>query len=114
MDQYWTKDLNTAIASIGHRDVLIVCDAGYPIPSNARRIDRAKLGTSPTSRRCSVIAEDLIVEEAIYAKEMEGHNPRLLDKVKRNLGKRPLHHPPHSDAERHGAQAKAIPGKTLR
>ena len=30
-----------AIASMGHGDLMIVCDAGFPIPSSAWRIDLA-------------------------------------------------------------------------
>ena len=33
--------LSYAIASMGHGDLMIVCDAGFPIPSTAWRIDLA-------------------------------------------------------------------------
>jgi len=33
--------LSQAIASMGHGDLIIVCDAGFPIPSTAWRIDLA-------------------------------------------------------------------------
>ena len=35
------KKLNTAIADMGHGDMLVICDAGFPIPSEAQRIDLA-------------------------------------------------------------------------
>ncbi|WP_367219297.1 RbsD/FucU domain-containing protein, partial [Mesorhizobium sp.] len=34
-------ELAHAIASMGHGDLMIVCDAGFPIPSTAWRIDLA-------------------------------------------------------------------------
>ena len=34
-------ELSHAIASMGHGDLMIVCDAGFPIPSSAWRIDLA-------------------------------------------------------------------------
>lgn len=34
-------NLSYAIPSMGHGDLMIVCDAGFPIPSSARRIDLA-------------------------------------------------------------------------
>ena len=37
------KKLNTAIADMGHGDMLVICDAGFPIPSEAQRIDLAIL-----------------------------------------------------------------------
>ncbi|MGD2164221.1 MAG: RbsD/FucU domain-containing protein, partial [Anaerolineae bacterium] len=35
------KDISEVIAGMGHRDRLVVCDAGLPIPSTVRRIDLA-------------------------------------------------------------------------
>ncbi len=34
-------ELCHAIASMGHGGLMIACDAGFPIPSTARRIDLA-------------------------------------------------------------------------
>jgi len=34
-------ELNHAIASMGHGDLMIVCDAGFPIPNNVWRVDLA-------------------------------------------------------------------------
>ena len=35
------SELNHAIASMGHGDLMIVCDAGFPIPDDVWRIDLA-------------------------------------------------------------------------
>ena len=35
------KDISEVIASMGHMDMLVVCDAGLPIPAGVRRIDLA-------------------------------------------------------------------------
>ena len=40
-------ELNHAIASMGHGDLMIVCDAGFPIPSAAWRIDLAVVPDVP-------------------------------------------------------------------
>jgi D-ribose pyranase len=39
--------LNQAIAAMGHGDFLIVCDAGFPIPSEVERVDLQLFPTSP-------------------------------------------------------------------
>ena len=39
--------LNQAIAAMGHGDYLIVCDAGFPIPSEVPRIDLAVIPDLP-------------------------------------------------------------------
>lgn len=77
-------ELNHAIASMGHTDLMIVCDAGFPIPDTAWRIDLAVTQDIPDLETVlSLIAEDMIVEKVSYAKEMAANNPVLLDKVKR-------------------------------
>ena len=41
-------ELNHAIASMGHGDFILVCDAGFPIPNDAWRIDLALTKDVPT------------------------------------------------------------------
>lgn len=41
------NELSYAIASMGHGDLMIVCDAGFPIPSSVWRIDLALIPDVP-------------------------------------------------------------------
>ena len=47
-------ELSHAIASMGHGDLMIICDAGFPIPSSAWRMSArsssAKAGSSSPRR----------------------------------------------------------------
>ncbi|NOZ50443.1 MAG: D-ribose pyranase [Chloroflexi bacterium] len=76
-------ELSHAIASMGHTDLMIVCDAGFPIPSSAWRIDLAIMPDVPdletvlTAVSCAFIAE-----KVSFATEMAENNPPLLEKVK--------------------------------
>ena len=77
-------ELSHAIATMGHTDLMIVCDAGFPIPDTAWRIDLAITQDLPDLETVlSLIAEEFIAEKVSYAKEMAANNPVLLDKVKR-------------------------------
>ena len=77
-------ELNHAIASMGHGDLMIVCDAGFPIPSTAWRIDLAITQDVPDLETIlSLISEDFIAEKVSYAAEMAENNPSLLAKVQR-------------------------------
>jgi simple sugar transport system permease protein/D-ribose pyranase len=77
-------DLNHAIASLGHGDLMIVCDAGFPIPSDAWRIDLSITPDVPDLETVlSAISEAFIAEKVSYAAEMAENNPPLLEKVKR-------------------------------
>ncbi len=77
-------ELSHAIASMGHGDLMIVCDAGFPIPSSAWRIDLALVPDVPDLEAVlTPIAENLIVERVSYADVLRDNNPPLLAKIER-------------------------------
>src|SRR5208337_182317 len=76
--------LNQAIAAMGHGDYLIVCDAGFPIPSEVPRIDLAVIPDLPDIETVlTAINREFIAEKVAYAAEMAQNNPRLKEKVDR-------------------------------
>jgi simple sugar transport system permease protein/D-ribose pyranase len=76
-------ELSHAIASMGHGDIMIVCDAGFPIPNSAWRIDLAVIEDVPDLQTVlSAISQEMVAEKVAYAAEMADNNPRLLEKVK--------------------------------
>jgi len=77
-------ELSHAIASMGHGDLMIVCDAGFPIPSSAWRIDLAISPDVPDLETVlAPIAENFIAEKVSYAEEIRAHNKPLLARVER-------------------------------
>ncbi|RUZ79917.1 D-ribose pyranase [Mesorhizobium sp. M7A.F.Ca.US.006.01.1.1] len=77
-------ELSHAIASMGHDDLMIVCDAGFPIPSSAWRIDLAISPDVPDLETVlAPIAANLIAERVGYADTLPAHNAPLLAKLKR-------------------------------
>ncbi|HXT07253.1 MAG TPA: D-ribose pyranase [Roseiarcus sp.] len=77
-------ELSHAIASMGHGDLMIVCDAGFPIPSTAWRIDLAIVPDVPDLETVlTPIAQNLITERVAYADTLPAHNAPLLAKIKR-------------------------------
>jgi simple sugar transport system permease protein/D-ribose pyranase len=69
---------------MGHGDLMIVCDAGFPIPRDAWRIDLAILPDLPDlATVLGVIAEDFVAEKVAYADTLPVHNAPLLATVKR-------------------------------
>ncbi|CCV15244.1 D-ribose pyranase [Mesorhizobium sp. STM 4661] len=77
-------ELSHAIASMGHGDLMIVCDAGFPIPSSAWRIDLAVSPDVPDLETVlSPIAANFIAERVGYADTLPVHNAPLLAKLKR-------------------------------
>jgi len=76
--------LNQAIAAMGHGDLMIVCDAGFPIPAQVTRVDLAIVPDVPDLETVlTAISGDFIAEKFGYANEMAKNNPRLKEKVDR-------------------------------
>jgi D-ribose pyranase len=81
-DSVLNSELSFAIASMGHTDLMIVCDAGFPIPNDVWRIDLALIQDVPDLETVlTAISNELIVEIVSYAHEMIENNPPLLETV---------------------------------
>ncbi len=90
--------LNQAIAAMGHGDYLIVCDAGFPIPSEVVRIDLAVIPDLPDiATVLTAIHGEFIAEKVAYAAEMANNNPRLKDKVDQIFSGAEISTVPHAD-----------------
>ncbi|GAA0719220.1 D-ribose pyranase [Clostridium malenominatum] len=76
------KDISELVAAIGHTDSIIICDAGFPIPSGVKRIDLGVEENLPTTLDLiRVILKELPVEKIIVAKETEEVSPERYDEM---------------------------------
>jgi D-ribose pyranase len=74
------------LAELGHRDVAIVTDAGFPIPSQLRRIDVALIpGVPSMMQTLEAVVAEADIEEAIVSREMADANPRMLQGMRELL-----------------------------
>src|SRR6202140_3729496 len=90
--------LNQALAAMGHGDLMIVCDAGFPIPAQVNRVDLAIVADVPDLETVlTAISADFIVEKLGYASEMAQNNPRLKEKVDRIFAGAELLTFPHAE-----------------
>ena len=73
--------LNRVISEMGHRDMLIIADAGLPVPKEVERIDLAlKCGTPSFAEVLPAVLFELQIEEAYVAEEIK-KNPQTLNLV---------------------------------
>ena len=78
------KDISEVIASMGHMDMLVIGDAGLPIPAKVRRIDLAvKKDVPGFIETVEAIAEELKVERIIIAEETGRVSPHIQDALLR-------------------------------
>lgn len=76
------SNFNKLIAEMGHKDKLVICDAGLPIPKTTEKIDLAFIRGIP--RFLDVLKatlEELVIEEVIMAEEIMEVSPDLYQKT---------------------------------
>ncbi len=75
-------ELARSLATLGHTDLVMVTDAGFPIPADAHRIDLGLLpGLIDVRDVLKAVLASIFVEEATFAPELKSHHPRLYQEV---------------------------------
>lgn len=102
-------ELSEVIARLGHGDLLVIGDAGLPIPDGPRRIDLAVSANVP--RFADVLAavlSEMKVESAVVAEELSGANPAIEAELARQLGATPISKLSHEQFKLATKAARAI------
>lgn len=102
--------LSEVIASMGHTDTIIIADAGMPCPEGAYLIDLALCpGQVAFLDVLRVVLEDLEVQGAYIAKEMDQVSPRMKEEI---LGLLPkdidIHEIDHEDVKKRSEDTRAF------
>lgn len=78
------REVSRVIASMGHGQFLLVCDAGFPIPQEADCVDLAiKKGLPDLPTVLSSINKEFISEKVMCAPETKSNNQPLYDELKK-------------------------------
>lgn len=103
------SDLSYIIATLGHMDMLVIADAGLPIPAETMRIDLALTqGVPGAIQTLKVILDEMKVEKVILAEEARERNPDFLSDVKELLPGVPVEFMTHSEFKTRTALARAV------
>lgn len=103
------QGLSEVLAGMGHYDMLVIADAGLPIPPGVRRIDLAlTAGVPGFLQTLAVILSELQVESAVIAGEMGTCNPVLQTGIDSLLTGIPVDTVSHEDFKRLTRQAVAV------
>ena len=102
--------LSAVVASLGHGDRLVICDAGLPIPPGVERIYLAVSHGVPTlAQVLQAVAAEMQVESVLLAQESlsasDGHVPPWLPA---DWGQTPLTTVSHEEFKRQCASARAV------
>jgi D-ribose pyranase len=109
-------DLSRVVASLGHGDMLVIADAGLPIPQGIERIDLAFApGKPPFLDVLEAVLAEMEVERAIVAAEIETVTPEAFSRPLRDrlrslpkVAKRGLELVPHEELKRLTRAARAV------
>lgn len=92
------KYLNAALADMGHGDILLVVDAGFPIPDDRKRVDLALEQDRPgIVEVLDLVMSDFIYEACTVAVEQQAYNPRLFEQVTRLCTRCPVSTQNHAE-----------------
>ena len=102
-------ELSEVIARLGHGDLIVIGDAGLPMPDGPRRIDLALTRNIPRFHEAlSTILSEMHVERAVIANELAIHNPEVHADLVRQLGTTPISTMSHENFKAQTRVARAI------
>ena len=103
------QPISAVIAGLGHKDMLVIADAGLPIPQETQRIDLALTeGISSFLDMLRVVLTEMQVERAIVAEEMLEVSPDLYVATKELLGDVPVETVTHLIFKERTRSARAV------
>lgn len=80
------RELSAAVAGLGHTDLMLLADAGHPIPRGVERIDLAVRPGLPRSIDVlDAILSELSVEAFYVSAEMEQSSPSIWESFEQML-----------------------------
>lgn len=100
-------NLSYLIAALGHKDLVMIGDAGMPIPEGVTIVDLALMEGVPTFRQVlDGVLREMEVEYYFLADEMDDKNPTLKTYVGEKLPGISHESMPHDDLKKLSAQVK--------
>lgn len=92
------SELARIVAGMGHGDILVICDSGYPIPHGKPVADVIlTLGVPGVIQTLRTVLEELHIENVIVAEEMEKVSESMYRQVREAVGDVPLQKISHED-----------------
>lgn len=103
-------ELSRVIASMGHADILVIGDAGLPVPPGVPVIDLAlREGVPGFLETLEIVLSELEVERAVIDEEMASVSPAMSAAFHATWPSEiALHSVPHAELQRTAKTAKAL------
>ncbi len=103
------QELSNVVAGMGHMDMLVVGDAGLPIPPGVKRIDLAlSPGVPGFLQAVQAISEELKIQQLMVARETFAVSPEIGAKLKAIFPGVDLVEISHAELKEISAKARAV------
>ena len=103
------SNVSSVIASMGHKDTLIIGDCGLPIPRNTERIDLAlRKGVPSFLDTLDTVLTELCVERAILAEEIKTDSPQMHMDILSRLKNISIDYVSHEELKHQMKDARAV------
>ena len=77
------QPISAVIAGLGHMDMLVIADAGLPIPPEVERIDLALVqGVPAFLQTVEAVLREMKVDKVIVANETDQNSPHIVEALK--------------------------------
>lgn len=103
------SDIASVLSYLGHKDQILIADAGLPVPDHVLRIDLAlKPGLPSFLDVLDEILNDMYVEAYTVAEEIDTHNPSMAQAIQQRLPNREAVKVSHETFKSLSHEVKAI------
>ncbi len=103
------EQLSATIAATGHTDMIVVSDAGLPVPLEVEKVDLAVLPNFPRFLDVlKAVIGELSVEKIILAEETQKVSPEMYKSIIELFPGIPVEAMPHVDFKRKTKEARAL------
>ncbi len=103
------EQLSAIIAATGHTDMIVVSDAGLPVPLEVEKVDLAVLPNFPRFLDVlKAVSGELSVEKIILAEETQKVSPEMYKSIIELFPDIPIETMPHVDFKRKTKEARAL------
>ncbi len=97
------------LAGLGHGELLVVADAGLPIPAGVELLDLALVAGVPSFQvTLRAVLDRLVVESVVLASELEARNPDVLAATTDLLGGIPARRVSHAELKEMTLRARLV------
>lgn len=101
--------VSSVLSSLGHTDIIVICDAGFPIANDSNRIDLSlKKGFPAFIDVVCEIASDMIIEAITIADQIRDINPKVHSQILEFFNDKKTIYVSHDEFKGQAQYAKAI------